>query len=124
MKKMMTGILTSIAAMCIGMASIPAVAQGIGFTDSDGNGVCDNRATRVSGQAAVAQGTGFTDSDSDGVCDNRAARIAGQATAGQGAGFTDNDGDGVCDNRTTGRGKRNARRCMRGGKELCTVTVN
>lgn len=68
MKKMMAGILTSIAAVCIGMTSIPAMAQGIGFTDSDG--------------------------------------------------------DGVCDNRTTGRGERNARRCMRGGKELCTVTVN
>ena len=96
MKKMMAGILTSIAAVCIGMATIPAVAQDAGFTDSDGDGVCDNRATR----------------------------IAGQAAAGRGAGFTDSDGDGVCDNRATGRGERNARRCMRGGKELCTVTVN
>ena len=124
MKKMMAGILTSIAAVCIGMASIPAVAQGVGFTDNDGDGVCDNRATRVTGQATAGQGAGFTDNDGDGVCDNRATRVAGQATAGQGAGFTDNDGDGVCDNRTTGRRERNARRCMRGGKELCTATVN
>lgn len=124
MKKMMAGILTSIAAVCIGMATIPAVAQDAGFTDNDGDGVCDNRATRIAGQAAAGRGAGFIDNDGDGVCDNRATRTTEQVTAGQGAGFTDSDGDGVCDNRTTGRGERNARRCMRGGKELCTVTVN
>ena len=55
----------------------------------------------------------------DGYCGSVACQ--GQC---RGAGYTDADGDGVCDNRTTGRGERNARRCMRSGKELCTVTVN
>ncbi len=54
----------------------PGRGRGPGFTDADGDGVCDN----------------FVDENGDGVCD-----LAGAGGGGRGAGFTDADGDGVCD---------------------------
>lgn len=54
----------------------PGRGYGPGYTDQDGDGVCDN----------------FIDENGDGVCDH-----AGTGRGGRGAGFTDADGDGVCD---------------------------
>lgn len=63
---------------------------GPGYTDQDGDGVCDN----------------FVDEDGDGVCDNA-------GSGGYGPGYTDEDGDGVCDYAgSRGRGGRMAGRWM------------
>jgi len=59
----------------------PGQGRGAGYTDQDGDGVCDN----------------FVDENGDGVCD-----LAGTGAGGRGAGFTDADGDGVCDHMGTG----------------------
>lgn len=56
----------------------PGQGRGPGYTDQDGNGVCDN----------------FVDENGDGVCDLAGTGGAGD---GRGPGYTDADGDGVCD---------------------------
>jgi hypothetical protein len=74
----------------------PGQGTGLGYTDQDGDGICDN----------------FVDEDGDGVCDNA-------GSGGQGPGYTDEDGDGVCDHLGTGgqpgRGGRGGRMMGRWG---------
>ena len=60
-----------------------------GYTDADGDGVCDNYGTGCGG---------YVDANGDGVCDN--------CGAARGWRYVDADGDGVCDNYGTGAGRR------------------
>ena len=76
------------------------ICRGIGYADTDGDGICDYR-------DAATRGAGFADADGDGICDYR-------GSGGRGAGFTDADGDGICDYRSSGScGGRGA--CLRRG---------
>ena len=60
------------------------------FTDTDGDGICDNRGTGCGGYCM--------DADGDGVCDNRGT--------GCGVCYTDAAGDGICDHYGTGLGSQ------------------
>jgi hypothetical protein len=81
------------------------------FVDADGDGVCDNYATRPgsgTGNGRGRQGAGFVDADGDGVCDNAVSGY-GRGNGQPGSNFVDADGDGVCDNIGTRRGAGNAK---------------
>ena len=83
-----TGAVSSYAAGHCGQNAGLGVC-GTNYVDSDGDGVCDNWASRYC--------TGnFVDADNDGICDNCGA-------AHHGANFVDANGDGVCDNCGSGR---------------------
>jgi hypothetical protein len=49
--------------------------RGEGFTDEDGDGVCDNQNTQCN------RGEGFTDEDGDGVCDNQNVQCSDSESA-------------------------------------------
>lgn len=69
------------AGECVdGTASVCAGVCGAQYVDTDGDGVCDNR-------AAGNGGAQYVDADGDGVCDNRANRMACGAIGGHGSGF-------------------------------------
>lgn len=103
MKKIAAGIAAAALIVTIGGISVFAAGygrQGSGsctwgsqcaYTDSDGDGICDNRAAACSG----------TDTCGYGTCDNTQA----------GCNYTDSDGDGICDNRETG--------CENDGNRIC-----
>lgn len=65
-------------------AACPNAGQCAGFTDADGDGVCDNLAAGL----CTGRGAHFIDENGDGVCDNRDADTAGQGCGG--------NGNGVC----------------------------
>ena len=70
------------------------------YVDADGDGVCDNYATRAGsgyGRGNGVPGSNYVDEDGDGVCDNAGSGY-GRGTGIPGANFVDADGDGVCDN--------------------------
>lgn len=95
MKKGLIILLAALLVLSIGITSAFAVAgtRRAGYTDANGDGICDAR----------------IDSDGDGVCDScpnsgvcpQDGTGAGYArqNGGTGANFSDADGDGVCDNR-------------------------
>ena len=66
--------------------------QGRNYQDKDGDGVCDNFASRKPG----VNGARFVDKDGDGVCDNR-----GTMRQGRGNGY----GKGACRGHRHGKGK-------------------
>ena len=114
MKRWITGIL---AAALLLFLAVPAFAVGNGYTDADGDGICDNR----------NQQECFVDKDGDGICDNRGSgfglcrrndngtifpcRNEDRRPRGQGNGcrenFVDENEDGICDNRSQGNGHHN-----------------
>ncbi len=78
---------------------------GRGYTDADGDGVCDNYQDGAC--------SGYVDADGDGICDN---------CAGAGAncpGYVDADGDGVCDNYGSGNGQGHGHGRHHGGGHGC-----
>lgn len=81
-------------------ANCSICGTGIGFTDADGDGICDNCRT----------GTGCTGAGGNGICDNQRTGI----------GFTDKNNDGICDNRNshrTGNGQGHKHGCKRGNRQ-------
>ena len=86
----------------IGVYDNAVAYQGCGqnYTDTDGDGVCDN-AGEYSEGCTLQGGCGqnYVDTDGDGVCDN-AGEYSGGCTlqGGCGQNYVDTDGDGVCDN--------------------------
>lgn len=95
MKKMVIGIVSVLMLTAvIGSVGVYAAGNGRGtgicqnvsseqkvnYTDTDGDGVCDNKGT----------GTNYTDTDNDGVCDNYSERIRPQ----DGTGFQRGKGRG------------------------------
>ena len=96
-KKLFAVLTALVLVVTFAVMGVSAAGRGAGFTDADGDGVCDYR------ENCANSGTcgHFSDTDGDGVCDQR------------GAGFTDADGDGVCDYRSSGNcGNRGT--CRRG----------
>lgn len=87
MKKII--ILVSLVAVVLVIGTAAAFAgDGFnrrGFTDANGDGICDNYRTEQCG-------AGFTDADGDGVCD-QCGTVQCQT------GYVDQNGDGLCDNR-------------------------
>lgn len=116
MKKIWMGLAAVVLVMTLGVTGALAAGrhgQGLRYTDTDGDGVCDYYGTNCGAGFADSDGdgvcdyygtgcgTGFVDADGDGVCDYHGT--------GWGAGFVDADGDGVCDHYGTGVG------CHHGG---------
>lgn len=105
MKKTLGIVLSAVTVLSIGATSVFAAGSrnGRNYTDADGDGVCDNRASASCVNSENCPTANFVDEDNDGICDNRGTG-RGQ-NAGQGNGnFVDEDNDGICDNRGTGRG--------------------
>lgn len=106
MKKTLGIVLSAVTVLSIGATSVFAAGSrnGRNYTDTDGDGVCDNRVTASCVNSEKCPTASFVDEDNDGICDNRG--IGKGQNAGQGNGsFVDDDNDGICDNRGTGRGQ-------------------
>lgn len=76
--------------------------RGSRFVDTNGDGVCDNFATK----SLTGKGVNFVDTNGDGICDNNTTGKAGAGMGNHGKtrpNFIDVNGDGVCDNNTTGK---------------------
>ena len=99
MKKALAGILSAIILASGGVAGAAAAGSDAGrnFSDTDGDGICDNQITYQSSSEAPGEtGRNYVDADSDGVCDNC---NAGQGSGEAGRNYVDADGDGICDHR-------------------------
>lgn len=81
-------------------------ANGTGFVDTDGNGICDNKIA-----SDKTSNTNFVDTDKDGVCDNKVS-----CPEFNGKNFTDADNDGICDNRSENAERRCGGRGLHCGK--------
>ena len=96
--------MVQILAMALALSTLAMPVFAAGFTDADGDGLCDNR----------GQSCGYVDADLDGICDNRSDNRGlcrlwideeGRPCQGlqvRGGNFVDADEDGVCDNFGTG----------------------
>ena len=118
MKKVFAGILTAALVLSIGTTSAFMAnsepeetsstnvdrAIACNYTDTDGDGICDNRDT-TSGTNCNGTGKNFVDADGDGICDNRGT-ASGTNCNSTGKNFVDADGDGICDNYTSGTCQR------------------
>ncbi len=74
MKKALAGILSAIILASGGVAgaAAPGSDAGRNFSDTDGDGICDNRIIAQSnGETPGGQGANYVDADGDGVCDHR-----------------------------------------------------
>ena len=114
MKKIIMGF--AAALLSAGLIVLPvSAARGAGFTDTNGNGICDNRETSRTTDASVPAENGASDAPKDrngvGAFSEDGRRQSGQSG---GANYTDEDGDGICDNSENGGGGNRARSCRRG----------
>ena len=121
MKRRFTCILAVLT--LLSALATPAFAAGNGYTDADGDGICDNRTRHEC----------FIDEDRDGICDNRDSgrgfglcRRSDNGTlfpcrrdddrprvshdgSGRREHFVDENEDGICDNRCRGNGNGRGR---------------
>ena len=102
MKKLLTGILTTAIVLSIGTTSALAAGSGRGqcgtksasknyaetacryYTDADGDGICDNCGTAVTGNGNGNRNN-YVDADGDGVCDNAGSGAKHGCGQGNGA---------------------------------------
>ena len=89
MKKLVTGILTAVLVLGVGVTSAFAAGRGCHFRDEYNDGVCNFAYTSCT----------FVDADEDGICDNCGINID---EMGYSRHYIDADNDGVCDNYTEG----------------------
>ena len=79
MKKIWMGLAAVVLVMTLGVTGALAAGrqgQGLRYTDTDGDGVCDYYGTNC--------GAGFADSDGDGVCDHYGTGVGGHHGGGHG----------------------------------------
>lgn len=70
MKKVLACILSTIMLAFGGVAGVAAAGQN--FSDTDGNGICDNRfIAQSNGEAPDGGGRNYVDADGDAICDHR-----------------------------------------------------
>ena len=105
MKKTLGIVLSAVTVLSIGATSVFAAGSrnGRNYTDADGDGVCDNRASASCVNSESCPTANFVDEDNDGICDTRGTG-RGQNAGLSNGNFVDEDNDGICDNRGTGRG--------------------
>lgn len=91
MKKLLIGVLTAVLLIAVIATSVFAANSDRrhDFTDTNGNGICDNRETR-----GESRGCNFADTNGNGICDNR--ETCGES---RGCNFAGEYGNGRCNNR-------------------------
>lgn len=79
MKKIWMGLAAVVLVMTLGVTGALAAGrqgQGLRYTDTDGDGVCDYYGTNC--------GAGFVDADGNGVCDHYGTGVGGHHGGGHG----------------------------------------
>ena len=79
MKKIWMGLAAVVLVMTLGVTGALAAGrqgQGLRYTDTDGDGVCDYYGTNC--------GAGFADADGNGVCDHYGTGVGGHHGGGHG----------------------------------------
>ena len=93
MKRRLFAIIITILALVFAALSAMAAGTQSNYTDSDQNGICDNR------NSASA----IVDNNGNGICDNRKeippVKAPDTRPCKAGSNYTDSDEDGVCDSR-------------------------
>lgn len=132
MKKVLTGIATTVLAVSLCAATAFAAGPrcghhttwggygGCAYVDANWDGICDSCGAYRQYHHMAGTGCAYVDANGDGICDSCGAYHQ-YHMAGTGCGgyyFVDADGDGICDNYGTGLGRGcghgHGSRCGRG----------